>query len=574
MPDLHIKPKDTTPYSVRLDKVRTTIGRSSRNDVCISDPFASRFHIEVRRDGGEFFVSDTGSANGTLLNGKKLATLARLNPGDEIRIGETSLQLIGEGRPVSTSRPTSLLWNDAGGGHDPEMTIASTFSADVTSGILSTIQTGSTGGGAAGAAREVSYAIGNRTDLLAVVSKVGVALLSDKSLDDILDLVVDLVFDAIPAERGFLFLGHGEDLLCKVSRTSAGPGDAPSTADIQISRSIARKVFEERVAVLTSDATHDPRFQNANSIVLSAIRSVMAVPLTLSDQTFGMIYVDNPYDSRFTEADLQVLTTIAGVASIKIENARLAEERQEKRRMEDELKVASEIQMRLTPSCPPPIEGFEICAYSIQCREIGGDYYDYVERRRQRRTAVTLGDVSGKGTGAALMMSSLHAAVRAQALTDRPIREMLANINDYIAENSPENKFLTLFYSELDATTGDLYYANAGHNPPIVARATGAVEYLHATGLPIGILPDQEYGEGCVRLWPGDAIVVYSDGITESINALGEEFGEERLVDVVLKNLARSANKIRDKIDESLSRFVGTAAPVDDMTLLILKRRE
>jgi serine phosphatase RsbU (regulator of sigma subunit) len=299
----------------------------------------------------------------------------------------------------------------------------------------------------------------------------------------------------------------------------------------------------------------------------------MAVPLTLSDQTFGMIYVDNPYHSRFTEADLQVLTTIAGVASIKIENAKLAEERLEKRRMEEELKVASEIQMRLQPACPPNIPGFEVVAYSIQSREIGGDYYDYIERKRQGRIALTLGDVSGKGTGAALMMSSLHAAVRAQAQTNRPIREMMASMNEYIVENSPENKFLTLFYAELDPATGDLYYANAGHNPPMVVRTTGQIERLDATGLPIGILPDQQYGEGCVRLWPGDVLAVYSDGITESVNPADEEFGDERLIQVVRKNLNGSANKIRDRIDEALSRFVGTAAPVDDMTLLILKRR-
>lgn len=575
MPGLIIKPKTGESYTVNLDQVRTTLGRSSRNDVCLGDPFASRFHVEIRREGDDVYAADVGSANGTLLNGAPLLKQTRLQPGDELRVGETALEYARDASSAAMSQ-TSVLWTDtpAAAATAPEVTIATPIPPKMTSGFLDSLRTTSaetTGAGVV--AQAVSEAI-ERRDLLAVVGKVGVALLSDTSLDETLKLVVDLVFDAIPAERGFLFLWEGGDLLLKVSRTRRGQGTQPTTADVQISRSISERVFKEGVAVLTSDALHDPRFQGSNSIMLSAIRSVMAVPLILSHETFGMIYVDNPFDSRFTEDDLQVLTTIAGVASIKIENAKLAEERLEKRRMQEELKVASEIQMRLQPACAPPVDGYALCAYSIPSREIGGDYYDYIERRKQRRLAVTLGDVSGKGIGAALLMSSLHAAVRAQTQTTHPIREMMANLNTYIAENSPDNKFLTLFYSELDTATGDLYYANAGHNPPALVRANGAVERLDATGLPIGILKDSCYEEACVRLWPGDALVVYSDGITESVNTSDEEFGDDRLVEVVRKNIGHNASKIRDRIDEALSRFVGSAAPVDDMTLLILKRSE
>lgn len=570
MADLIIQPKAGPPYSVKLERVRTTIGRSSRNDVCLSDPFASRFHVEVRREGDDFFAADVGSANGTMLNGKALLKQTRLQPGDELRAGETTIQFVRDAAAASISQ-TSIFWSDAPPHDAPEVTIASAIPKHMTSGFLDALRTTSSETPGAVVAKSVSEVV-ERRDLLAVVGKVGVALLSDTSLEETLKLVVDLVFDAIPAERGFLFLFDGGDLALKVSRTRRGAGAAPNTADVQISRAISERVFKEGVAVLTSDALHDPRFQGSNSILLSAVRSVMAVPLILADQTFGMIYVDNPYDSRFTEDDLQVLTTIAGVASIKIENAKLAEARLEGRRLQEELKVASEIQLRLQPSCPPPVDGYALCAYSIPSREIGGDYYDYIERKRQRRVALTLGDVSGKGIGAALLMSSLHAAVRAQTQTSHPIREMMSNLNTYIVENSPENKFLTLFYSELDTTTGDLYYSNAGHNPPLVCRSDGRVERLEATGLPIGILPDATYSEGCTRLWPGDCLVVYSDGITESVNTLDEEFGEERLIEVVKKNLGATASKIRDRIDEALSRFVGTAAPVDDMTLLILKR--
>jgi sigma-B regulation protein RsbU (phosphoserine phosphatase) len=300
----------------------------------------------------------------------------------------------------------------------------------------------------------------------------------------------------------------------------------------------------------------------------------MAVPLASGEETFGMIYVDNPFNNRFQEEDLKVLTTIASVASIKIEHERLLEERLEKRRMEEELKVASEIQMRLQPFAPPKLEGWDMTGVSFPCREIGGDYYDFIYRKRDRRLLVAVGDVSGKGTGAALLMSSLHAAVRAQSQARSTIGEVMSEINQYIFENSPPNKFLTLFYGELDPENGTLIYSNGGHNAPMLVRTSGEVERLDKGGLPIGMMQGVSYQEGTIVFNPGDVLVIYSDGITESINERDEEFDEDRLIEVVKNNLGRSASGVRDRIDEALSRFVGTTAPVDDMTLMIIKRTD
>jgi serine phosphatase RsbU (regulator of sigma subunit) len=379
------------------------------------------------------------------------------------------------------------------------------------------------------------------------------------------------VFQAIPAERGFLFLREGDELTCKIAR-GAHAGAMPAASEVQISRSITNKVLNEGASVLTSDAMHDPRFEAQHSVVLSQIRSVMAVPLASGEETFGMIYVDNPFNNRFREEDLKVLTTIASVASIKIENERLLEERLEKRRMEEELKVASEIQMRLQPFAPPCLEGWEMTGVSFPCREIGGDYYDFIQRKSDKRVVIAVGDVSGKGTGAALLMSSLHAAVRAQSQTRRSIAEVMAEINQYIFENSPPNKFLTLFYGEVDPETGTLTYSNGGHNSPILVRANGDLERLDKGGLPIGMMQGVQYQEGAVGFERGDVLLIYSDGITESVNESEEEFGEPRLIEVVKQNRGRSSSGLRDRIDEALSRFVGSMAPVDDMTLMIVKR--
>jgi sigma-B regulation protein RsbU (phosphoserine phosphatase) len=586
MANLIIHPKDSEPFKVRLDKLRMTIGRSTRNDICISDPFASRLHAEVRCEGDYALLVDLGSANGSFVNGHRITTAVRLSPGDRIRIGETEIEYQAEDQ--TTAQPTVLL--SGSGAALPTDTITSA-STRTTSDLIASIRSGAflkSAPQAAAAQMAPEAVYGDRApsappeerlapsagpNLLGIVSKVGIALLPRTSLEETLKITIDLVFEAIPAERGFLLLKEDGQLRCKIAR-SAHPATTAVTSQIQISRSISNKVLNEGASVLTSDATHDPRFQSQQSVLLGQLRSVMAVPLASGEEIFGMIYVDNPLHNRFTENHLEVLTTIASVASIKIEHERLVEERLEKRRMEEELKVASEIQMRLLPVAPPKIAGWDMTGVSFPCREVGGDYYDFIHRKKDNRIIIALGDVAGKGTGAAILMSSLHAAVRAQSQTGAPPCQVMSEINQYIYENTPPNKFITLFYGELDQQSATLRYSNAGHNPPILVRRNHQLLRLDSGGLPTGIMPATKYGEGSITFQPGDVLIIYSDGITESINAEGEEFGEQRLIEVVQANSNRSASGIRDRIEEALSRFVGSAAPVDDMTLMIIKREE
>src|SRR5262245_44648792 len=480
MARLIIRPKDYDQSTIPLDKLRMTIGRSSRNDICISDPFASRLHAEIRQEGDHVTLVDLGSANGTYLNGQRVTGSIGLQPMDRVRIGETEIEYQTETQPQST--PTVYLSGPIAEAL-PVDTITTSLGNRTTSDLLSSIQS-ATGliaasrpsGGAqrtpSGLHVALAPEVKGRRDLLGIVSMVGVALLPNTSVEETLNRTIDMVFEAIPAERGFLFLKEKDDLVCKIAR-AAGRGALPADLQVQISRSITNKVLTERASVLTSDAAHDPRFQSQNSVVLSQIRSVMAVPLYSGEEPSGLVYVDNPLDNRFMEEDLQVLTTIASVASIKIEHERLLEERLEKRRMEEELKVASEIQLRLQPVAPPKLQGWDMTGVSFHCREIGGDYYDYIASKKDNSVTIALGDVSGKGTGAALLMSSLHAAVRAQAQTTASVREVMGEINRYLYENTPSNKFVTLFYGKLNPESGVLTYSNGGHNPPALIQAGG-----------------------------------------------------------------------------------------------------
>ncbi|MEO6589481.1 MAG: PP2C family protein-serine/threonine phosphatase, partial [Pyrinomonadaceae bacterium] len=277
------------------------------------------------------------------------------------------------------------------------------------------------------------------------------------------------------------------------------------------------------------------------------------------------------YEATFTEEHLNILTTLASVASIRIENARLLEERFERLRMEHELELATEIQQSFQPSSPPVIEGYEFQGISFSCYEIGGDYYDFISRH-DGKMMIALGDVSGKGTAAALLMSSVHAAIHAQVAAKNSLMETVTSVNQYLAENTPSNRFVTLFIAELDPETGKIAYINAGHNPPLIGRTDGSVEQLGSGGFPLGIIPNAEYELGETSLADNEVLVIYSDGVSEGSNLEGEEYGMERLTEVINKNLQQSASGLRDKIESSLSTFIQTAPAGDDITMVIVKK--
>jgi serine phosphatase RsbU (regulator of sigma subunit) len=308
-------------------------------------------------------------------------------------------------------------------------------------------------------------------------------------------------------------------------------------------------------------------------MILMGIRSVLAVPLSVDERNiFGIIYADCPtHEATFTEEHLDILTTLASVASIRVENATLLDERIQRERMERELELATEIQQRFQPSAPPKIEGYEFQGISFSCYEIGGDYYDFIPRDGGKMV-IALGDVSGKGTAAALLMSSLHAAIHAQVSAKRSLPELVASVNKYLAENTPANRFVTLFIADLDPLTSTLTYINAGHNPPLIGRTDGRIEQLSSGGFPLGILPMAEFEVGETHLNSGEALIVYSDGVTEANNLKEEEFGMDRLSEVIRRNLSASASGLRDRVESALSSFTQTAPANDDITLVIVKQ--
>jgi serine phosphatase RsbU (regulator of sigma subunit) len=562
MAELIVRFPDRPPDHFPLGRLRITLGRSARNDLCVPDPFASRVHAEVRREGDEYFLQDLGSANGTLYNGLTVQGSVALTAGGRIQIGETEI-VFDDGTYNSSMGATMITDNSSS---IPEATIALASGDRTTSGLLEAIE------GARTKPEEiVATRAGKQGDLLALISKVGITLLASASLNETLDQIVSLVFEAVPADRCLLMMREdsGQELRVAVARLRDRVGEV---GEIRVSRNVLDEVVMRGKSVLTSDAQHDPRFASG-TVVLQGIRSVLAVPLGVADKVFGIIYADSPIaEGRFTEDHLKLLTTLASVAAIRVENARLLEAQLQQERLERELQLAMEIQQRFQPTAPPIVLGYELQGISFPCYEIGGDYYDFIERD-DGRLVIALGDVSGKGTAAALLMSSLHAAVHAQAGSHETLVETISAVNRYLADNIPPNRFVTLFYAELDPASGALSFLNAGHNPPLIVHAAGTVEQLASGGLPLGIKRDAEYREGCTQLQLGDVLVIYSDGVTEAASPSGEEFGPTRLYEVVSRNIDASAAGLRDRIESALTKFSQGTQAADDITLVIVKRQ-
>src|SRR5689334_5570700 len=550
MSELIVKYPDRGPDHFPLGRLRITIGRSARNDLCIPDPFASRVHAEVRREGDEYILQDLGSANGTVYNGTAVEGAIHLTAGGRIQVGETEI-VFDDGTFNSGMGATMI--TDNSGSSLPEATIALASGDRTTSGLLEAIE------GARTQPEEIVSSVTTVTpkaakqgDLLALISKVGVTLLASATLNETLEQIVTLVFESVPADRCLIMMRDegSEDLRVAVARLRDRVGEV---GEIRVSRNVLDEVVIRGKSVLTSDAQHDPRFASG-TMVLQGVRAVLAVPLGVADKVFGIIYADSPIsEARFTEDHLKVLTTLASVAAIRVENARLVEARLERERLERELALASEIQQRFQPTAPPHVNGYELQGISFPCYE--------------------LGDVSGKGTAAALLMSSLHAAIHAQSASHNSLVATISAVNRYLADNIPANRFVTLFYAELDPESGSLSFLNAGHNPPLIVHSAGTVEQLASGGLPLGIKPDAEYREGRTQLQRGDVLVIYSDGVTEAVSPTGEEFGATRLYEVVSRNIEASAAGIRDRIESSLTKFAQGTSAADDITLVIVKRQ-
>jgi serine phosphatase RsbU (regulator of sigma subunit)/pSer/pThr/pTyr-binding forkhead associated (FHA) protein len=564
LPYITVSTADGRTFRRVLDKEILTIGRSSKNDINLTiDGSLSRMHAEIIKESEQYKLRDVGSRNGTSVNGVPVVQPVNLKPGDRITLGETTI-IFGEG-PA-----TEVVIDDTPVGNE-----TSTYTMSVDEIITHSNVFTSSGERPPVEVRNLTAALPaeaspeNRT--LTILSRAGMELINNRPQEEILNLIMDLVFEAISAERGFLMLLEGKsgDMTHKavrdLTKTSGGA--------ISLSRSIADMVIQNRQSVLTRDAQADERFKMRQSVVMQGIRSAMCVPLWNNTEVIGLIYVDSVSTTgSFTQEDLRLLTLLANIAAVKIENARLLEETIEMEKLEKELEQAADIQKRLLPEEMPQLENFEISGRADACRAVGGDYYDFV-RRGDVKIGLAIGDVSGKGMAAALLMASVQAVFRTLSDVEKTPAGLVGSLNRHLIRSANPNKFVSFFFGELNPGTGDLQYVNAGHNPPILLRASGEVEILPASGVVLGVFAEAGFEERSVVLGPGDLLTLFSDGVTEWQNEEDAMYGEEGLMEALRKHGSKSAEEIVEAVLEEVLAFAGGAPQYDDATLLLLKRR-
>jgi sigma-B regulation protein RsbU (phosphoserine phosphatase) len=547
--EILIQGSDGKSTNYQLTGDRVTLGRSSTTELCFADDAGlSRQHMALERDGDDWTVQDLGSKNGTQVNNIPLKGKLKLKPGDRITAGHLVIVYDDRASTPAQTGPVggAVVFYEIGESEAPS---TSTVVTSLEGALSDQTIVKDTGGRGAAQMKALIHA--------------GQELATNRPLSELFKKILDLSIEAVGAQRGVLMTLEADRL---VVRANKGEG-------FRISSAVRDRVLKEKNSLLVKDTQMDDAFRERLSIVEQKVRTLMAVPLQTKDQIIGLIYLDSPFFIReFTVDDLNLITVMANTAAIRIEHARLVEVEQAERIMARDLDQAADIQRRNLPSEPPVVAGADIAGYNAPCRTVGGDYYDFFTYENGR-VAMALGDVSGKGMPASLMMMGLQARVQ-QALFDEPedLGAAMTRINKITCPKCPSNRFITFFFCVMDPKTGRVAYANAGHNPPLLVRANKEIEMLPGGGPPLGILPTAQYAAQEVTMQQGDLLAIYSDGVTEANNPQEEEFGEDRFGELLAANQTKSAEQIMGEVNAALVSWAEGGPPADDITLVVAKR--
>jgi sigma-B regulation protein RsbU (phosphoserine phosphatase) len=541
-----------------MDRDRAVIGRNSDCDVPLDVAAVSRRHAVIVREKGSFFVEDLESRNGTFLNDERVVNRAPLRDGDQLLICGQTFRFHGDHRADATIGEDTNLFALM----DDDTTEAAKAS------VMATFDVG--GGGSASwrlsAKPEVKLAA-----LLEITNNLGKAM----SVQEILPKLLDSLFKIfVQADRGFVVMRPKADgPLVPVAVKNRRESDEQRT---RISRTIVEEAMKSRKAILSADASSDERFSMAQSIADFAIRSMICAPMIGTEgEPLGVIQIDTMNQkSRFSDEDLEVLAGVASQAAVSMENAKMHEQVAAQQALERDLELARRMQRALLPSRPPLIAGYTFFDYYQSARQIGGDYYDYVELPAGR-FAVIVGDVAGKGVSAALLMARLSSDVRFMLASIDDPAVAVEKINTAFCNGDWEDKFVTMLVAVVDPKDHKLTLVNAGHMAPILRRNGGAIEVVgeEAAGLPIGVAADLPYESVTRTLEAGDFLTVFTDGFSEAMNADRDLYGLERLMEQVSSS-AVSVADLGKHILEDVSKFVDGHAQSDDMCLACFGRLE
>jgi serine phosphatase RsbU (regulator of sigma subunit) len=522
---------------IRLEAPLYRIGRDPSNQLSYPAVFGlSREHLVVEREGASWVARDVGSRNGTLVNGERISAPRKLRTGDRITAGQMN-----------------LFYREIG--KYPEKTVVFTDEAAPSAGsttITESLQL--MAGESAESGRHMQAVITAARELS-----------THLALDKLFDLILDLSMDTAGAQRGVLMTLENGELHV---RSNKGEG-------LKISSHVRDLVIQERRSLLVRDAMSDAALASRASIVLSQVRSIMAVPLQTDDRVIGLIYLDSSDRIKeFSRHDLSLLTVMANIAAVRIENARLAEVEQAERLRARELEHAAMIQRAIVPSRFPAFpkrKDFELYASMVPAREVGGDLFDFF-LLGQDRLAFVMGDVSGKGMPAALYMAITRTLLRAIADHQPSPAACLTYMNQWLVDQHDSGMFVTVFYGILNLRTGVLEYSNAGQNHPYVLTSSGRIQKLSdGGGAMLGIFAGMQYSSAQTAIGHGDAVLAYTDGVVEAVNKDGAFFEASRLEEYISTNAARPVEELVRGLQNEVSAFEAGARRADDITVLAVR---
>ena len=541
-----------------LDRDKIVIGRHPECDVIIDDGSVSRRHAQIVNDHGDFFLQDLESRNGTFLNNNSIHRPTRLYDGAEIRICDVTFR---------------FQLDDNSAFQNPKLTKERESSRSVSSVVIE-----DDGEALSHVMSEldvpshhstIGQQVNSELKLQALIT-IAHALSESVQRDEVLSRILDCLFDLFKeADRGFIILRDDNGVLQPLSSKTRDQHDERLT----ISRTIVNHVLETRRSLISSDAVSDDRFDLSQSITEFRLRSIMCAPLINSkNEPFGVIQLDTlKHQVAFDETDLEILVTVAMQASLTIQKLDLIDEALKTRQLEDDLKLAHEVQQAFLPQRGPHFPEYEFYAYYRATNEVGGDYYDYIPID-ENRVAIIVADVVGHGVAAALLMAKVAAESRfALASTKCPlaatymINESLSGLN--------LDRFVTLLVAMLDRSNHTLTYVNAGHMPPLIRKSDGSIEMaVGESGLPLGIFDDAEYESNTISLDLGDVAIMYTDGINESMDADGQQLTTGRMITEIRQSQTKTASTIGNQIRQAVNRHIGQAQPHDDICLVCIGR--
>ena len=546
---LEVVSPDGARRYVRVTQMPFLIGRGAEtgNHLQLADRRISRNCAAIVTEASKYYIEDRGQRRGLFVNGEKVES-RELQDGDAITFGlDDSYEIVYRS--------------------------AANASTDSLPHLLTRIEHITSSEPSGGGLRKLNLLLEATT-----------LLHSQLPLDTVLGHMLDHAVSVTDADRGLLLEVDDKAVLkVRLARRSGGMRLPPES--LSPSQTAIQLALRRQSAVITEDlAQADMDLQAAQSIVAQRLRAVVVIPLYAmsranTDQSMinikrgdflGVLYLDSRRPAAFSKLDRQILDALAADAASILDNARLVERERERQRLEQEIGIARDIQQALLPKNFRDYPHLSVSGINFPCLAVGGDYFD-VFSLGDTRTAFLLADVSGKGLGAALCTNLLQGALSGMTLGTDPAR-VFNHVNRFLCDHSEIGRYATMFFGILD-DRGHLEYINAGHPSPFLIRRGVAEDVFTEGSYPVGLVPEAEYTAVCLKLEPGDTLVLFSDGVTEAMDPAEQLFGVPRLKEVLTGHMQTPLEELQKIVLESVENFAHGASQADDLTLLLVRYR-